>query len=221
MQIPSVLQEMLPQLFRQSPVLIDVVGHDARIIHVNPCFETTLGWTQQEITQHQPDVIAECFPSMTERRRALDFIQAAGGEWADFKLRTRSGRVLPMAWAEFPLAGGRVLGVGVLERERRPLGREVEQYLRRLFAPVPGEGIAQLELVRVELRGEDLELLFQAEGQQVRSSVPLELVELSARHGSADLIMRMVLCAVANGKTKEQKAASHGSACAERRGTKP
>jgi hypothetical protein len=56
-----------------------------------------------------------------------------------------------------------------------------------------------MQLVDIEPQGEELALLLLVKGKRVRATVPVELVNLSAQYGSADLLIRMVRSKVLDG----------------------
>jgi PAS domain S-box-containing protein len=113
-------KETLQKIFDHSPMLISFFGEDGRLKLVNREWERTIGWTLEEIEAQNLDVLVECYPDPRDRRKALEFIAAANGEWGDFKVRARDGRVIGTTWANVRLSDGTSVGIGqdITERKR-------------------------------------------------------------------------------------------------------
>ncbi len=105
-------KELLQTIFDHIPVMIRFLDADGRIKLVNRAWERPLGWSLEEILGQNLDIFAELYPEPQERQRVLNFIAAATGEWADFKTRVRSGRLIDTAWASVHLSDGTRIGIG-------------------------------------------------------------------------------------------------------------
>lgn len=123
-------KEILQTIFDHIPVMIRFLDADGRVKLVNRAWERTIGWSLEEIQTQNLDIFAELYPDPQERQRVLDFIAAATGEWADFKLRVRDGRLLDTSWANIRLADGTAIGIGQDITGRR----QAEAERARLFA---------------------------------------------------------------------------------------
>lgn len=113
-------KEILQRIFDHIPVMINFVDAEGRIQLVNREWERTLGWSLEEIRQHNLDVFAECYPDPQYRQQVLQFVAEAKGEWTDFKTRVRDGRVIDTAWIRVHLSDGTRIGIGkdITERNR-------------------------------------------------------------------------------------------------------
>jgi PAS domain S-box-containing protein len=83
--------EVLRTIVDNIPVMIRFLGPDARVQLINPAWERTLGWSLDEVEQRNLDLFQDLYPDPQERQRALEFVAAATGEWADFRIRARDG----------------------------------------------------------------------------------------------------------------------------------
>ena len=119
--------EALQKIFDHVPVMINFTSADGLITLVNREWERTLGWTLKEIRNNDFDIFAECYPDPEYRRHILEFVADAKGEWADFKTRTKDGRVIDTRWAVVKLNDGNTIGIGA-DISRR---KQAEDALRR------------------------------------------------------------------------------------------
>lgn len=202
--------EVLERFFDHVPLLVDITGPDCFIKYVNRQWEHTIGWTRQEILEQNLDIYAACFPDPEQRRRALDFVSAANEEWREFRHLGKDRQEIYTAWIAMRLPNGMVLGLGVDSSRRHEAQQALQDnrhmlsgplfesetastYLRRLFAP-PCPVHANLILTSIAARGADWALFLRSlsEKRTFVVTVPKVLVDLSARHGSADLLTRMI-----------------------------
>jgi PAS domain S-box-containing protein len=102
-------------------------------------WERTLGWSLEEVQQRNLDLLGELYPDPLERQRALDFIAAATGEWADFRIRVRDGRIIDATLANILLSDGTNISIGqdITERKRAEAQlKDTAQQLRALSARI-------------------------------------------------------------------------------------
>jgi PAS domain S-box-containing protein len=118
-------RETLQAIFDNIPVMISCFDQSGRLSLVNREWERILGWTLAEA--QRVDVLAEAYPDPKDRKRVEEFIQRAERRFADFRMRTRSGRLIDASWARFALSDGSRIGFGVDITERK----EAEAALRR------------------------------------------------------------------------------------------
>ena len=113
-------KEVFQKIFENIPVMIAFFSADGRIEVVNPEWERTVGWTLKEIREQNVDIFFELYPDPQYRQMARDYAAAATGQWADFKIRVKDGRVIDMAASAVRLSDGSVLGIGrdITKRKR-------------------------------------------------------------------------------------------------------
>jgi PAS domain S-box-containing protein len=202
--------ECLERLFDHIPILVNITGPDGFVRYVNRCWEQTLGWTRKEIIEQNLDIFAACYPDAQKRQEVLDFVAAAGEEWREFRHLAKDRQEMETCWIEMRLAVGMVLGLGVDNSHKR-LAQEALQdnraalagplfnlargraYLSCLFAP-PCPSVLDVVLRKIEPVGHDLRLhlTWTADNRAGIIDIPANVADLCARHGSADLLVRMI-----------------------------
>jgi PAS domain S-box-containing protein len=113
-------KEVFQKIFESIPVMIAFFGPDGRLELVNPGWERTVGRTLKEIREHSLDIFVEHFPDPQYRQMVRDYVAAPTGEWREFKLRTRDGRVIDISGYTVRLSDGSTVGIGrdVTEQKR-------------------------------------------------------------------------------------------------------
>ena len=121
-------KEILQSIFDHIPIMISFYGDDGRIKLINREWESVRGWSLEEIREQKLDMLAEAYPGSRDLQRAREFIAEGSGEWADFKMRVKGGRVLDTAWAVVHLSDGMRINIGqdITERKQAEL-REYEK----------------------------------------------------------------------------------------------
>jgi len=119
-------KEILQKIFDQIPVMITFIGEDGRLKLINRAWERTLGWSLEEIQQQNLDILVECYPDPQYHQYVLNFIAASSAKWADFKTRTKDGRVIDTSWANVRLSDGTSIGIGQDITERKRAEEEIK-----------------------------------------------------------------------------------------------
>jgi PAS domain S-box-containing protein len=133
-------REILEAIFDNIPVMISFYNASGQLLLVNREWQRTLGWSLEQIRESGMDLFAEIFPDPGERQRALDFLAASTGEWADFKLEARNGRTIDVTWASVRLSDGTTVTINqdITERKRaEEQVRESQQLLQLVLATLP------------------------------------------------------------------------------------
>jgi PAS domain S-box-containing protein len=119
--------EILQKIFDHIPVMIGFFDEEGHLRLANREWERTLGWSFEEIMDRSVDIIAECYPDPKDRRGVRNFIARSGGEWGDFRTRTRDGRVINTTWAMMRLSDGLTITIGQDITERKALEEQLRQ----------------------------------------------------------------------------------------------
>lgn len=177
-------KEVLQTIFDHIPVMINFVDTSGRVRLVNGEWERVMGWTLSDAQTR--DMSAEFYPDPDERRRVLEFIRNPPHGWADFKTRTRDGRLIDTSWANVLLSDGTVIGIGQDVTDRKRAEGERERLYREVAA-----GRAELEVLsRRLIEAQEAERSHLArelhdEIGQVLTTVNLTLESVRARAGPA------------------------------------
>jgi signal transduction histidine kinase len=73
----------------------------------------------EEIRARKLDIVPECYPDTRDQQRIREFIAGSSGEWAEFKIRVRDGRVIDTSWVNIKLEDGTSIGIGLDVTERK------------------------------------------------------------------------------------------------------
>jgi PAS domain S-box-containing protein len=113
-------KEVFQKIFENIPVMIVFIGKDGRFELVNPEWERTVGRTLEEIRENNLDIFVEHFPDPQYRQMVRDYVNAPTGEWTEFKLSIRDGRLIDISSYVVRLSDGSTVGIGrdVTERKR-------------------------------------------------------------------------------------------------------
>src|SRR5580658_3565355 len=113
-------KEYFQKMFENIPMMIVFIGKDGHFELVNPEWERTVGRTLEEIRENNLDIFVEHFPDPQYRQKVRDYVNAPTGEWSEFRLRTRDGRVIDISGYAVRLSDGSTVGIGrdVTERKR-------------------------------------------------------------------------------------------------------
>jgi PAS domain S-box-containing protein len=112
--------ELLQTVVDQIPVVVEVLDRAGRVELVNREFERVLGWTLDEVRALARPLTA-FFPDPVEREAVRDFLRVAERSWYEFRVQSRSGRLLEMRWAAVQLSDGRRIAIGQDVTEARQL----------------------------------------------------------------------------------------------------
>jgi PAS domain S-box-containing protein len=105
------LNNRLQGILDNIPVFITLYDAEANLQFVNKAFETTCGWTQDEV--ESTDILQTCFPDPGFRSLVVDHMQQARSSWKQFSLTTRNRTSLETLWSSARLEDGTLIGIGM------------------------------------------------------------------------------------------------------------
>jgi PAS domain S-box-containing protein len=125
-------KELLQTIFDNVPTTLSVVDENGHLSLVNPEWERTFGWTVKELDERNLDIVAEMGPDLAERQRIQKLLAAGTGEWNDFKIRTRDGRILDVWGAVVRIFDGTSIGIAQDITERKQAEVELLKHREHL-----------------------------------------------------------------------------------------
>ncbi|NJO66934.1 MAG: PAS domain-containing protein, partial [Leptolyngbyaceae cyanobacterium RM1_405_57] len=168
-------REMLRTFFDHVPVMLSFFSPNGQLIWVNQEFETVLGWSVEQLREH--DLMVELYPDPEYRRQVTNTIEQADRSWRDFKTRTRSGKVIDTTWADIKLSDGSNIGIGQDISDRKKTILALEEANRELQHLANLDGLTQI----ANRRGFD-EHLQREWNRLTREAAPLSLLLCDIDH---------------------------------------
>ncbi|HEX5692514.1 MAG TPA: PAS domain S-box protein, partial [Roseiflexaceae bacterium] len=132
--------ELLQKIFDHIPLMIAVFDSSKRLQMVNRGWERTLGWSLDELVH--VNLLSELYPEPTQRALVSTSVEAATGQWDEFRTRVRDGRTISTAWATVRLSDGAYIGIGQDITERKQLEAQYLQAQKMESVGLLAGGIA-------------------------------------------------------------------------------
>ena len=121
-------RELLERIFRHVPAMLALIDTEGRYQLVNAHWETTLGWSKEELEgKHRDDVLSLLFPTEAEQERARSSMEEATSEWYDMAPCDRDGVRVDTSWTHVAFSDGRRLCIGIDIEERKAYERQLIQ----------------------------------------------------------------------------------------------
>jgi len=190
-------KQVLEMIFDNVPAMIALWDTQGHCRYVNRCLRETLGWSLEELGQH--NIIEKCCPDPDYRDYVLNYIASAKGTWSDFSTLTRYGNQIDTSWANLALPDGSGVGIGIDITERVRSEEERENLRSQLLQAQKMEAIGTLaggvahdfnNLLQIALGYS--EILLVGKNPDHPDYDKLHTINATARRGS-DLVQRLMV----------------------------
>jgi two-component system, cell cycle sensor histidine kinase and response regulator CckA len=104
-------QNIFQAIIDNVPALITVYDPKAKVLHVNKSFESTVGWTNEDLKTI--DIMEVCYPDPEYRTIAAEYMQKASNEWQEFSVKTKYGHSFDSIWSNVRLEDSTQIGIGI------------------------------------------------------------------------------------------------------------
>ena len=142
---------LLSAIIDNIPVLLTRYDPDANMLYLNKEFEKKIGWKTEEVKDI--DMMEKVYPDPDYRQQALEYMQKASTEWREFRVQSKSGKVIDSEWSNIQLEDGTQIGIGIDITERKQAEEEIHKLNEELEQRVK-ERTAELEK-----KNKDLEIM--------------------------------------------------------------
>ena len=117
-------RELLRKFFDRIPLLVGLIGASGRMKVVNREWKRVIGWGKEVSLQQMIDLM---YVDPQERKRAVEYINAAQPGWRDFPAVMKDGRVRILSWANIKLSSGDQIGIAQDVTDMRRAEKELRQ----------------------------------------------------------------------------------------------
>jgi len=108
---------LLKAIIDNIPVFLTQYDPNTNMLYLNKMFENTIGWKTEEVKDI--DMMAEVYPDPDYRKQAHDYMQEASTEWREFRVQSKSGKIIDSEWSNIRLDDGTQIGIGIDITERK------------------------------------------------------------------------------------------------------
>jgi PAS domain S-box-containing protein len=118
-------QEVLQTIIDRIPVMVTRYEPDKKVLHLNPAFSRTLGWSAADATG--VSLMEACYPDAEYRKHVSEFMDSCRDGWMDIRMRSRDEREVETMWANIRLSDQTLVGIGIdiTDRKRDEAQREL------------------------------------------------------------------------------------------------
>ncbi len=122
---------LLKAIVDNIPILLTRYDPNTNILYLNKEFEKKVGWKTEEVKNI--DLLEKVYPDPDYRQQAIEYMQKASIEWREFRVRSKSGKIVDSEWANIRLQDGTQIGIGIDITERKKNEEEIKQKNKQLL----------------------------------------------------------------------------------------
>ncbi len=95
---------LLKAIIDNIPVMLIYYSPEANILYLNKEFEKIVGWKTEEV--RDIDLMEKVYPDPDYRQQAMEYMQKASTEWREFRVQSKSGKIIDSEWSNIILEDG-------------------------------------------------------------------------------------------------------------------
>ncbi|MEE9617186.1 MAG: PAS domain S-box protein, partial [Anaerolineae bacterium] len=131
---------LLKAIVDKIPVLLTRYEPDTNMLYLNKEFEKIVGWKTEEVKDI--DLMEKVYPDPDYRKQAMEYMQEASTEWREFRVQSKSGKIVNSEWSNIRLDDGTQVGIGIDITERKRVEKQLRQQGRLAAVGQLAAGIA-------------------------------------------------------------------------------
>ena len=116
---------LLKTIIDKIPVMLTRYNPDAHMIYLNKEFEKIVGWKTEEV--QDMDMMEKVYPDPDYRQQAMEYMQKASTEWREFRVQSKSGKIIDSEWSNICMEDGTQIGIGINITERKQMEEALQK----------------------------------------------------------------------------------------------
>ncbi len=140
---------LLTAIIDNIPLLLTRYDPDTNISYLNKEFEKVIGWKNEEIKDI--DLMEKVYPDPEYRKKAAKYMQKTSIEWEEFRILSKSGKIIDSEWSNIRLEDGTQIGIGIDITGRKQADEELKKHREHL------EELVKERTTHLEEKNEKLE----------------------------------------------------------------
>lgn len=149
---------LLNAIIDNIPVLLTRYDPDANMLYLNKEFEKKIGWKTEEVKDI--DMMEKVYPDPDYRQQALEYMQKASTEWREFRVQSKSGKVIDSEWSNIQLEDGTQIGIGIDITERKQADEALRLHAAMMDNVAEGIYLTGLDDLIIKWTNEKFEKMF-------------------------------------------------------------
>ena len=128
---------------------------DANMLYLNKEFEKIVGWKTEEV--QDIDMMEKVYPDPDYRKQAREYMLKASTAWREFRVQSKSGKIINSEWSNIRLDDGTQIGIGIDITKHKQAEEGLKKYhadLKRLSTQLIYAQEAERKRISQELHDE-------------------------------------------------------------------